>query len=352
MRNMYMTKHSRLNPPLVGRDSRTGTRGGHANDDYCDFFVVDRGEITTRLPPNGANATTQNGYTRLPARQLDQVYVGVVADGVTSTAAGAQASRLAVEAIKATLQGPPSRQETISEWLEFAITRANDEILFEAKRNPEWQGMSTTIVLAALVGEKLYVMHLGDSRAYLIRDQAAHQLTADHTWAQEAMDAGTISSEEAAAHPGRNQLLRFLGASKGVTVDRGLMAPNSWQREEYLLVEPGDAILLCTDGLHRYVTPSAICDAVHQHTGVPQDAVDELIGQAVANGARDDVTAILLEVPAARRESAMPSTPRELVMQPHNQSERKSMSRLWLALLFVITLLLTVVVFYQIYLAR
>lgn len=346
-----MSKHSRLNSPLVGRDSRTGTRGGHANDDYCDYFVVDRGEITTRLPPNSSKPPNQNGHTRVPARLLDQVYVGVVADGVTSTAAGAQASRLAVEAIKATLQGPPSRQETISEWLEFAIIRANDEILFEAKRNPDWQGMSTTIVLSALVGPKLYVMHLGDSRAYLIRGQNAHQLTADHTWAQEAMDAGTITDEEAAAHPGRNQLLRFLGASKGIMVDRGLIAPDTWQREEYLLVEPGDAVLLCTDGVHRYVTPADICSIVQQHNGSPQDAVIELIDQAVANGARDDVTAILLELPVVR-ESVARSTPRELMIQPADQSEHRSNFRWWLILFFVITLLLTIAVIYQLYFAR
>jgi protein phosphatase len=137
-------------------------------------------------------------------------------------------------------------------------------------------------------------MHLGDSRAYLIRGQSAYQLTADHTWAQEAMDAGTISTEEAASHPGRNQLLRFLGASKGITVDRGLIEPDTGQREEYLLVEPGDAILLCTDGVHRYVTPAVICGTVQQHNGSPQAAVEELIEQAVANGARDDVTAVLL----------------------------------------------------------
>ncbi len=172
----------------------------------------------------------------------------MVADGVTSTTGGAQASRIAVEAVKATLREPPSRQETLSEWLEFAVLRANDEILFEAKRNPQWEGMSTTIVLAALAGEKLYVMHLGDSRAYLVRDGALHLLTADHTWAQEALDAGSITASEAAQHPGRNQLLRYLGSQKSISVDRGIIMPGTGLREEYLLAQPGDMVLLCTDG--------------------------------------------------------------------------------------------------------
>ena len=181
-----------------------------------------------------------------------------MADGVTSTAGGAQASRLAVEAVKATLREPPSRHETLSEWLEFAVLRANEEILFEGKRNPQWEGMSTTIVLAALAGEKLYVMHLGDSRAYLVRDGVLHQLTADHTWAQEALDAGSISTAEASQHPGRNQLLRYLGSQKNISVDRGIIMPGTGQREEYLMTQPSDMVLLCTDGLHHMVAANEL----------------------------------------------------------------------------------------------
>ncbi len=263
--------------PTVGARSRAGARD-HDNDDSCDYFVVERAD--------GAGP----------------IYLAIVADGVTNTAGGAQASRIAVETVKATLQESPGRQETLSEWLEFAIVHANDEILFQAKRNPQWQGMSTTIVLAALAGEKLYVMHLGDSRAYLIRGDAIYQLVADHTWAQEAIDMGVLSTEEAAQHPGRNQLLRYLGAQKGLGVDRGIIVPATTQREEYLAAQPGDMILLCSDGLHNRVGDVAIKQIILEHVGYPQDAVDALLEKAVDKGERDDITAILLELPPGHKE--------------------------------------------------
>jgi protein phosphatase len=298
-----MGKQVNLRSPQVGMGTRQGLRSPENNDQY-GYFEVQRRESTTRLIARAddidsktapVNQQNTGGY---PVSNPDaSICLAVVADGVTSTAGGAQASKLAVEAIKATLREPPSRQETLSEWLEFAILRANDEILFEGKRNPQWEGMSTTIVVAALAGEKLYVMHLGDSRAYLVRDGVLYQLTADHTWAQEAFDAGSITASEAAQHPGRNQLLRYLGSQKNISVDRGIIMPSTGQREEYLLARPGDMLLLCTDGLHHPLAANELGQILLDHIGYPQDAVDELIAQAVAKGERDDITAVLMELP-------------------------------------------------------
>jgi PPM family protein phosphatase len=265
--------------PNVGAGSRTGARG-ETNDDAYDFFAVERIDLA------------------------ETVYVALVADGVTGTTGGAQASRIAVQTVKAILQEAPSKQETLSEWLEFAIVRANEEILFAAKQNPQWQGMSTTIVLVAVAGEKLYAMHLGDSRAYLIRGQKIYQLVADHTWTQEAINAGSLTAAEAAHHPGRNHLLRFLGGRKTVGVDRGIIAPDSNRREEYLTTQPGDTILLCTDGVHGGLDDGEIRRIVLEHAGRPQAAVEGLIAAAVAKGQRDDITAVILELPAGRQEPA------------------------------------------------
>ena len=302
-----MDKQVDLRCPQVGMGTRQGLRNAENNDQY-GYFEVQRREVTTRLPArtdDGDSKTTPvshqtpggNSGGNVVYSPDGNIYVAVVADGVTSTAGGAQASRLAVEAVKATLREPPSRHETLSEWLEFAVLRANEEILFEGKRNPQWEGMSTTIVLAALAGEKLYVMHLGDSRAYLVRDGVLHQLTADHTWAQEALDAGSISTAEASQHPGRNQLLRYLGSQKSISVDRGIIMPGTGQREEYLITQPSDMVLLCTDGLHHMVAANELKQTVLDHAGYPQDAVDELIAQAIGKGERDDITAVLMELP-------------------------------------------------------
>jgi protein phosphatase len=276
-----MVNHNSRKAPRVGLRSQGGSRGD-GNDDSCDFFVIERADLAGK------------------------VYVAIVADGVTGTAGGAQASKIAVETVKAMLQEAPSRRETLSEWLEFAVLRANEAIIFEAKKNPQWQGMSTTIVVAALAGDRLYVMHLGDSRAYLLRDRTIYQLVSDHTWAQEAVATGVISVEEAATHPGRNQLLRYLGAHKGIALDRGIIAPETNRRDEYLLVQDGDVILVCTDGLHNLVSEEEIKQVILEYAGYPQDAVDALLEKAQGKGERDDITAVLMALPSARKERTLP----------------------------------------------
>ena len=273
---MNNSPQSTLDALNFGAKSQQGTRG-KGNDDYYDLFQVDR----------------YNGQ--------DKIIVAGVADGVTTTRGGGQASRIAIETIKETLQEPPSKQETLSEWLEFAIVRANEQIVHEAQQRPEWAEMSTTIVLAAWVGEKLYVLHLGDSRAYLIRDNAIYQLTADHTWVQEALDIGSITHEEAKTHRARNQLQRYLGSRRTLIVDRGIIAPGITQREEYLPVQPGDTILLCSDGVHSRISQEEIVQTIIEHAGYPQDAVDELIEKAVGKGERDDITAVLIELPLGKK---------------------------------------------------
>lgn len=261
---------------IIGVTSKQGSRG-HENDDSCDFFTVPR---SGRKSP---------------------IYVAAVADGVTTSAGGAQASRIALETLRSQLNAGPVRTETISEWLEAAVLQANHEIVFEANRNPDLETMSTTVVVAAVAGRKLYVMHMGDSRAYLIRNQAIFQLTEDHTWAQEAMDAGTISIEEAKRHPGRNQLQRFLGSRAEIRIDRGVIDPETKVHEEYLWLQPGDSVLLSTDGVHSRLPAPEIRQIVLDHTGYPQDTVDELVNAALAKGERDDITALLIEIPPEKK---------------------------------------------------
>lgn len=259
--------------PPFGLHSHQGQRGAE-NDDHATWFAVPR-------PDRG-----------------DTVYIAAVADGVTSTTGGAQASRIAVAALEAALREPPDPQETLLEWLTGAIHHANDEILFTAKRQPEWQGMSTTLVVAALAGSKLYVLHLGDSRAYLISSGQLHQLTTDHTWAQAAINAGALSAAEAARHPGRHQLQRYLGGQQRPNVAGGVIDPQTGQMEEYLQVQPGDRILLCTDGIHHRLPPATIQQLLADHSTDLQTSVAQLVNAAIASGELDDITALLFTIPA------------------------------------------------------
>ncbi|MEM7132460.1 MAG: protein phosphatase 2C domain-containing protein [Chloroflexota bacterium] len=286
--------------PIIQAASQQGSRG-HENDDSYDFFTVQH-----------------------PGKRRSPIYVAAVADGVTTSNGGAQASRIALDTLKSHLEAGPIRTETISEWLETAVHQANHEIIFAASRTPELSTMSTTVVVAAIAGRKLYVMHMGDSRAYLMRSNAIFQLTEDHTWAQEAMDAGTISLEEAKRHPGRNQLQRFLGTRSELHVDRGVIDPETKIHEEYLWVEPGDSILLSTDGVHGRLLAPEIRQIIFEHAGYPQDTVDELIRAALDRGERDDITALLIEIPPERKSNTIRLSEDEITIPiagDHSQTE-------------------------------
>lgn len=311
------------NTPRIAQKSQQGSRGKESNDDHCAWFVVPR-----------------------PDRQ-QTVYIAAVADGVTSTVGGAQASNIAIESIKAALQERSTPSTTISEWLAAAAYHANEEILFEARRNPQWKGMSTTLVLTALVGRKLYIMHLGDSRAYLIRENNIHQLTDDHTWVQEALNAGSITTQEAEQHPGRNQLQRYLGAQSNINVDRGLIDPRSGYLEESLTLCPGDKVLLCTDGIHKRVSAQEIKQVVLAHAGYPQDALEELVATALAKREVDDMTAILIDLPPGRQEAIESTTLRLKTPIPVAQNEQPAHTRSWLTLLLItLIVLLTLLALY------
>jgi len=276
--------------PSFGLYSHQGQRGAE-NDDHAAWFAIPRPD---------------RGYT---------IYLAAVADGVTSTPGGAQASRIAVEALGAALRESPDRQETLLEWLINAIHHANDEIRFVARRQPEWQGMSTTLVVAALAGTKLYVLHLGDSRAYLISNGHLHQLTTDHTWAQAAVNAGTLSTAAAARHPGRHQLQRYLGSQQRLNVASGVIDPQTAQIEEYLHVQPGDRILLCTDGIHHRLPAVTIQQLLAAPSTAPQTSVEQLVNAAIASGEIDDITALLFAVPAQASAPPLPA-----VTQPDTEA--------------------------------
>jgi len=280
------------NTPTVGFTSHQGQRG-EENDDHVAWFAIAR-------PDRG-----------------HMVYIGVVADGVTSTSGGAQASRIATEAIEAALRDLPDSQETLTEWLDSALRSANDEILFEGKRNPEWQGMSTTVILAALAGRRLYLLHLGDSRAYLHRDGHLHQLTTDHTWAQAAVASGILSETEAAHHPGRNHLQRYLGSNRQINVSHAVLAPGNGHAEEYLAVEPGDRILLCSDGIYHRQGHATLEEIFNRRLS-PQETVDTLIEAAVAQGEIDDITALIFTVPTQTDENMLSAS--VLQSSLHSQS--------------------------------
>ena len=263
--------------PLVAGDSHEGVRG-KKNEDSWAYFVID--------PVQGAG------------QSADKTHILIVADGVTGQAGGEQASKIAIEAMQRHLNRPSN--QSLPTRLEDALALANQEILNKAQENPDWGRMSTTVVLAALAGDRLYVAHVGDSRAYLVRDGVAYLLTLDHTWVQEAIDGNRLSQEDAKTHPNRHTILRYLGINRRVESDLQMLVPG--QKDERtstpLALLPGDAILVCSDGLSDKVKAQEFAEIVTKHSRNPKTAVQQLIGQALQRQEADNITAVLAILPA------------------------------------------------------
>lgn len=231
--------------------------------------------------------------------------VMIVADGISSTEGGGRASKIAVETIKVALSEPSGVTETTSDRMAEALSLANQEILLEARHNPHWKRMGTTIVLALIVDARLYVMGLGDSRAYLIRKDKIHRLTTDHTWAQYTHDAQFQNgSTVAAAHegntPSSSSLVRYLGNPNGIHIDRGILSPDSGEKEEYISTQGGDTILLCTDGLYKLITDDELNQIVTEQSTTPSDVSTSLVSLARQRGETDDITTIVFRLPKSR----------------------------------------------------
>ncbi|MBV7336109.1 protein phosphatase 2C domain-containing protein [Chloroflexi bacterium TSY] len=234
------------------------------------------------------------------------VYIAIVADGVTSTAGGAQASQLAVETIEKIVrqQSLSSRDpETLIATFTDVIRKTNRHILEVARQKPEFGNMSTTLVLAVVADGQLMIAHLGDSRAYLIRGSDIHRLTLDHTWAQTALDENRITEDELAHHPNRNVIRRYLGINPNIEIDWEIINPGTYQRSaaqrdlvRTLALQQDDVILLGSDGLTDKVEEREIIDVVRRHRAQPKKAVGDLIQLALNQKEQVNITAVLFSL--------------------------------------------------------
>lgn len=199
----------------------------------------------------------------------------VVADGMGGHLGGETASRLALETVGRVFDGDFGEPDTL---LARAFRAANDEIYRLGASDPALHGMGTTGV-AILIGprDEGWVAHVGDSRAYRLRDGDLDQITEDHSWVCEEVRRGTITDAEAREHPMKNVLLRSIGIAPDVEV---ALTP--------IDLEPRDRFLLCSDGLWGEVDDRAIAEVLAR--GSPSDAVAELVDLANANGGSDNVT--------------------------------------------------------------
>ncbi|QGG56771.1 Stp1/IreP family PP2C-type Ser/Thr phosphatase [Paenibacillus sp. B01] len=217
--------------------------------------------------------------------------LAIVADGMGGHQAGDVASQLAVDAFREAMEPLPAgvSADEAGRMLQEAIRRANEVVYDMASRNEQYHNMGTTVVAALFVEEtRLILGHIGDSRAYRISEQGIAQLTEDHTLVNELVRSGQISFEEAAHHPRRNVLTRALGTDEEVELDVRML---DWQ--------PGDILLLCSDGLSGMLDDSELLQVAGDAGESLEAKADRLISLALAAGGDDNITVVLMQSGAA-----------------------------------------------------
>jgi serine/threonine protein phosphatase PrpC len=203
----------------------------------------------------------------------------IVADGMGGHQAGDVASRSAVEMVSHEYYADPDPDARRS--LVRSVRKANELIFQEAQRTPTRAGMGTTLVAAVVRGRELLLANVGDSRGYIMRQGEVFQTTRDHSFVAEQVRAGLLTPEEARTHPQRNVITRALGSRPDVTVD-------TYVGE----LQPGDALLLCSDGLSEYVRDEDMLAAMSQYP--PAQAVSRLIALANQRGGSDNISALVV----------------------------------------------------------
>jgi protein phosphatase len=259
-------------------------------------------EVATQSHPGETGKNNEDAFSvtsfRLEAEETPSV-VAVVADGVGGHRAGEIASRMAVDIVAKRI-GEASGADPLTT-LRTAILEAGRAISTAAEAFPERQGMASTIAVAWVIGRRLFTSYVGDSRIYLRRRDRLQQTTIDHSWVQEAIEHAIITPEEAHSHPHAHILRRYLGGSLEPQPDFRLrLSPEeSAKRSEAnqgVELEPGDQVLLCSDGLTDLVSDAEIDEALQRASG--SEATDSLVVLARARGGHDNITTVLIGVPA------------------------------------------------------
>ena len=222
----------------------------------------------------------------------------LVCDGMGGAASGEVASQIAVQTIARRLGEPPNGDDPGTGEHQFlpqtfrlaeAVRLANRSIYDQAKTHAGQSGMGTTMVGVWLDQNIASLAHVGDSRAYLFHDNQLEAVTSDHSLVEAQVQAGLIDREQSLKSEHQNILLRALGRDPIVEVELAEVP-----------MQPGDALLLCSDGLTRMVPDQAIAAALTAGRGDPQGVCDRLVAAANANGGQDNVTVIVVELAAPR----------------------------------------------------
>lgn len=254
---------------------------------YEFFAQTDRG----RVRANNEDAVTVDRDTQ----------VAVLADGMGGYNAGEVASGMAITFIRTEMSrwlsqaGPAPSPTDVRRALELCVENANHAILGASLSNPQYAGMGTTLVVGVFQGNRLILGHIGDSRCYRLRAGVLQQITRDHSWLQEQVDAGILTREQAAASSSRNLVTRALGVEPNVQ-----MEVNEFQ------VAPDDLFVMCSDGLTDMVCDEDLAQLMRTPTSLEEKAA-LLIDTANTNGGRDNVSVLLVQAAAGGKKRSLMS---------------------------------------------
>jgi PPM family protein phosphatase len=293
--------------PACGYGNRAGAKFCQA----CGALLLspapqETGTVTQMPLRYKIGARTDRGRVR--KNNQDSIYTGtiklpsgiarlcLVADGMGGANAGEQASRIASEVTQAQLQrdidghAPPD-DSAWQDLLRKAARAANSRVYEESRTDADRKGMGTTLTIALIVGDRLHIASVGDSRAYLLNaggvtedGATTAQLTSDHSLVARLVDIGQITPEQARTHPQRNLLYRSIGTDPAVEVDT---------LSEQL--EPDDIVLLCSDGLINHVRDEEIAQIALQQAD-PERACEQLVALANERGGRDNISVVIVRV--------------------------------------------------------
>lgn len=265
---------------------------------------------------------------RLEGERSLPAVLGVVSDGVGGHRAGEVAAEIVVETILKTMAKSDGAQPLQA--LREAIQQASQAVFAQAQAEESQRGMAATCACALVIEKRLYIASVGDSRIYLLSGDSIQQLTTDHTWIQEALEAGVLTPEEARNHPNTHVIRRYLGSPQPVEADLRLrLSPNESEEQtlgnQGVIMQPGDQVILCSDGLTDLVEAQEILPLVKSQE--QETALQALTSLANQRGGHDNITIIALQMPVTIEETA-----------PTRVLRRKGVSKRWITCLAAIIL--------------
>lgn len=264
--------------------------------DRAHLFVAaqtDPGQSGKNNEDNFAvSAYTLSQYNPMP------VVFAIVSDGIGGHRAGEVASDMVVnmfsEIVAENTSGNPLAL------FQEGFYRVSEEIFKQAGLDATRKGMGATVSCIWVVGDVLYIAYAGDSRIYLIRDDQIRQISRDHTWVQEALEKGILSDSQIKTHPNLHVIRRYLGSETPPEPDFRLFLSSEdsdakARANQGLMLQPGDVILLCTDGLTDLVSDAEILESLKGNK--LKQAVQKLINLANERGGHDNITVVMLGMP-------------------------------------------------------